>query len=135
MVDPMKLHHKTVVFESHARCQNLGISVDRVYSERILDEKLLFERLAHCKDLIQIAEPFLSKLYNFVKGTDFFVLLTDEDGCILSIFGDEGILSQAFSYKMMPGAYMDEASIGTNAMGTAIVEGMPVQISGEEHYI
>ncbi len=36
---------------------------------------------------------------------------------------------------MIPGAYMDEKSIGTNAMGTAIAENRPVQISGSEHYI
>jgi PAS domain S-box-containing protein len=135
MGDHKRNDSKAFVVASHKRCQALDISVDRIYSTRILDEKQLFERLDYCKDLIQTAEPFLSQLYNFVKGTDFFVLLTDKNGCILSIFGDEGILSQAFSYKMMPGAYMDEANIGTNAMGTAIVEGLPVQISGNEHYI
>jgi PAS domain S-box-containing protein len=95
----------------------------------------LFERLAGKRTLIENAEPFINQLYNFVKGTDFFALLTDEEGCILTIIGDETILSEAFSYKMMPGAFMDEGSIGTNAMGTALAEEMPVQISGDEHYI
>ena len=36
---------------------------------------------------------------------------------------------------MVPGAYMDESSIGTNAMGTAIAEKIPVQISGREHFV
>ncbi len=126
---------KAYITESHKRCDAIGISVDQVFSQRILTEKELFNRLDTCKELIQDAEPFLNQLYNFVKGTNFFVLLTDENGCILSIFGDESILTQAFSYKMMPGAYMDELSIGTNAMGTAIVEGFPVQVSGNEHYI
>ena len=30
---------------------------------------------------------------------------------------------------------MDECSIGTNSMGTTLVEGKPLQVSGEEHYI
>jgi PAS domain S-box-containing protein len=51
------------------------------------------------------------------------------------VIGDEDILSEAFSLRMIPGAYMDEASIGTNAMGTSLAEGMPVQVSGEEHFI
>src|ERR1035437_7385244 len=33
------------------------------------------------------------------------------------------------------GAYMDEASIGTNAMGTAIREDAPIQITAKEHFI
>jgi len=126
---------KGFVRRSHDRCEGLDISRDRVYSKQILTGEPLFQRLAEKRELIGHAEPFINQLYGFVKGTDFFALLTDEEGCILTIIGDENILSEAFSYKMIPGAFMDEASIGTNAMGTALVEGVPLQVSGDEHYI
>lgn len=135
MVDYKALYDKPFIKNSHQRCLDYGISEDRVYSAHILDEGELFRKLDQHKELIQNAEPFINQLYSFVKGTDFFVILTDHLGCILSIFGDERILTEAFSYKMMPGAYMDEESIGTNAMGTAIVEGKPIQVSGNEHFI
>jgi transcriptional regulator of acetoin/glycerol metabolism len=77
----------------------------------------------------------MNKIYDFVKGSNFFSILTDKDGCILNVIGDEDILSEAFSFKMIPGAYMDEESIGTNAMGTAIAESAPLQLSGKEHYV
>lgn len=126
---------KDYIRRSHQRCDEMEIGRDRVYSKRILEGASLFERLSDHQMLIGTAEPFMNQLYDFVKGTDFFALLTDQEGCILSIFGDESILTEAFSYKMMPGAFMDEASIGTNAMGTALAEEMPVQVSGNEHYI
>ncbi|MZQ97158.1 MAG: PAS domain S-box protein [Acidaminobacter sp.] len=126
---------KEFIVRSHKRCDALNIGRDRVYSKRILDGDQLFERMSDHQTLIGTAEPFMNQLYNFVKGTDFFAILTDEEGCILSIIGDESILTEAFSYKMMPGAFMDETNIGTNAMGTALVERMPVQVSGDEHYI
>jgi transcriptional regulator with PAS, ATPase and Fis domain len=53
----------------------------------------------------------------------------------LNAIGDKNILSEAMQFKMIPGAYMDEAHIGTNAMSIAISEKMPVQISGNEHFI
>ena len=62
-------------------------------------------------------------------------MLTDADGCILSMMGDDDILSEAFAIRMAPGAFMDERSIGTNAMGTCLVEGEPVQVSGDEHFV
>ncbi len=34
---------------------------------------------------------------------------------------------------MVMGAFMSENSIGTNAMGTAIKENIPIQISEREH--
>ncbi len=126
---------KEYIKRSHLRCEGMGIGKEQVYSKRILTGEELFKRLSEKRELIENAEPFINQLYGFVKGTDFFALLTDEEGCILTIFGDESILSEAFSYKMMPGAFMDEADIGTNAMGTALVEEMPIQISGDEHYI
>jgi PAS domain S-box-containing protein len=45
------------------------------------------------------------------------------------------MLQEAYSLKMISGAFMDEENIGTNAMGTALVEGCHVQVSGEEHFI
>jgi sigma-54 dependent transcriptional regulator, acetoin dehydrogenase operon transcriptional activator AcoR len=126
---------KDYVVRSHSRCREYNISVDRVYSSKILSENELAEKNESSHDLMITARPFMDKLYGFVKGSNFFSLLTDQDGCILSIIGDEDILSEASSFKMIPGAYMDEQSIGTNAMGTCLVEKGPVQISGDDHYI
>jgi len=126
---------KDYVERSFRRCEALGVEPDRVYSKRILGEAELRERLAAKRDLVAAAEPFIAALYDFVRGSGFFSMLTDEEGCILSVMGDASILERAFALRMVPGAFMDEASIGTNAMGTALAEGRPVQVSGKEHYI
>ena len=126
---------KDYIVNSHKRCKEYEVEQDRIYSKKIITGDELQRKLEIKSELIETAEPYMNQLYNFVKGSNFFSLLTDEEGCILSIFGDPSILSEAFSFKMMPGAYMDERSIGTNSMGTAIAEGKPVQVSGEEHYI
>ncbi len=126
---------KTYIARSHERCRRYGVDEDRVHSARILSERELFDRLEARRELIIVAEPFLSQLYGFVRGSHFFSMLTDADGCILSMMGDDDILSEAFAIRMAPGAFMDERSIGTNAMGTCLVEGEPVQVSGDEHFV
>ena len=126
---------KAYIARSHERCRRLGVDRNRVYSARILSDAQLFDKLEARRELVLVAEPFLNQLYNFVKGSNFFSMLTDADGCILSMLGDEGILGEAFALRMSPGAYMDEPNIGTNAMGTCLLEGEPVQVSGDEHYI
>jgi PAS domain S-box-containing protein len=126
---------KAYIARSHERCHRLGVDQGRVYSARILSEAQLFDKLEAKRELVLVAEPFLNQLYNFVRGSNFFSMLTDADGCILSMLGDEGILGEAFALRMSPGAYMDEPNIGTNAMGTCLLEGEPVQVSGDEHYI
>ncbi|HCX65403.1 MAG TPA: sigma-54-dependent Fis family transcriptional regulator, partial [Eubacteriaceae bacterium] len=130
-----QVQKKEYIAASHRRCRDYGVEVDRKISKKIISEQQLFERLERKRELIITASPFMNQLYDFVKGSNFFAILTDETGCILNMIGDEEILSEAFSIKMTPGAYMDERNIGTNAMGTTLVEKKPLQVSGDEHYI
>jgi PAS domain S-box-containing protein len=123
------------IINSHERCRKYQVEQERIYSSRIIYGQELSKKLDKDRELMVTAELYMNQLYNFVKGSDFFSILTDEEGCNLSVIGDEKILAEAFSLKMVPGAYMDEFSIGTNGMGTALVEGKPLQVSGEQHYI
>ncbi len=126
---------KDYIIKSHERCRRYKVELDRIYSRRIICGPELWQKLDEKRELMVTAELYMNQLYNFVKGSNFFSILTDEEGCILSVIGDDSILAEAFALKMVPGAYMDERSIGTNSMGTALAEGKPVQVSGEEHYI
>ena len=74
------------------------------------------------------------KLYEFVKGSGFIVMLTDERGFIMEAFGDHDTLDQAQRLYFVKGADWTEESVGTNAIGTAIVLKRPIQTSGAEHY-
>lgn len=120
---------------SHARCREKGFRPENVFSTRVLEGDELTQRLERNTKMINAAAPFLRQLYDFVKGSEFFVILNDGDGCILNVFGDEKIQSEAYKLKMIPGAYMDEDNIGTNAMSMVLSEGIPVQVSGKEHFI
>ncbi len=124
-----------ILKKSRLRSQGYGIDESLIFSRRIVSGEALRNRILKNKDLIVAAEPFMNQLYGFVRGSDFFAILTDSEGCILSIIGDDDILKTADDLKMIPGAFMDEANIGTNAMGTALVECIPIQVSGQEHSI
>lgn len=121
--------------KSHERCKLLKINKEQVYSSRIISDTELQNKFAEKRKMILTAAPYMEQLINFVQGCNFFALLTDGEGCILNAIGDEKILSEAFELKMIPGAYMNEESIGTNAMAVVIITGEPVQLSGEDHFI
>lgn len=129
------IKEKFYVLKSHEKCSNLGISKDLVYSKKIIKNKEFKKIMEYNSELVVIATPFMNKLYQFLKGSNFFVILTDRDGCILNVIGDESILKEGFNLKMFPGAYMDEKNMGTNAMSLALSEKIPVQISGKDHYV
>lgn len=128
-------YEKNLLLKSHEKCYNLGLSPDLVYSKKIIKDEDVLNKINDNKELIIVATPFMNKLYQIVKGSNYFVVLTDAEGCILNVIGDQEILKEAFELKMILGAYMNEENIGTNAMSIALNENIPIQISGNDHYI
>ncbi|MDD3750857.1 MAG: sigma 54-interacting transcriptional regulator [Tissierellia bacterium] len=128
-------NYKEIIRLSHQRCEKLGIQQEQIYSKKIVSDNALQKILNENRDMIMTAIPYIEQIFKFTKGSDFFVLLTDNEGCILNALGDENILSEAFSLKMIPGAYMSEEHIGTNAMSCVVKTNSPIQLSGPDHYI
>jgi sigma-54 dependent transcriptional regulator, acetoin dehydrogenase operon transcriptional activator AcoR len=127
--------HKDIIHQSHKRSREFGISEELTVSRRILSSTELNEVLKKNRELIEITLPVIDELYEFLKGSGFIIMLTSRDGCILEINGDMDQLEEARKVKLIRGACMDERSIGTNAMGTAISENCPVQVTATEHFI
>ncbi|MEK6266839.1 MAG: sigma 54-interacting transcriptional regulator [Clostridium sp.] len=120
---------------SHDRCKTMELLPGNLFSTKVMEGEELQKNLEKNSELILNAAPFINHLYDFVRGSEFFALLCDGDGCILNVVGDENILLESSKLKMITGAYMDEAHIGTNAMSLVISERRPSQVSGKEHFI
>ena len=90
--------------------------------------------LARKEELIKVAKPFMANLYEFVKGTGFVVVLTDETGYVMEVFGDEDTLKNPLTSNFFRGASWQEEECGTNAIGTGVKAKQPIQVSGAEHY-
>jgi PAS domain S-box-containing protein len=126
---------KDYVVRSHNRCREYGLDPERGLLGRIVTGKEFAEKIQSSHDLVTAAKPCIDTLYGFINGTNSFLMLTDRDGCILGVAGDEEIIAEASSLKIIPGAFMDEQNIGTNAVGTCLVEKRPVHISGDDYYL
>ena len=123
------------IIESNRRSRAYGIKPDQKKSKRILSQKELNNLITDNHTLISVSEPFINQLYSFVKDSEFLVILTDREGCILNITGNEDMLQKAHDTWLVPGAYMSEEDAGTNGMGTSLKEGYPLQVTGEEHVL
>ncbi len=131
----LKRKYDDIIKKSQERSRAYGVEKDNITPGRILSPRQVKSMVEKHKDLISIAQPFLDELYEIVEGTGFIIILTDKEGCILDIKGDEKTVKAATDLDMVIGAYMDEKSVGTNAMGTALSEDAPIQVSATEHFI
>lgn len=122
------------IAESWQRCYKAGVNAYDGTCYRFLTTKELSSLLEKRKELIEIARPFMLKLYEFVKNSGFIVMMTDERGYIMEALGDRETLEKAQGLYFIKGADWSEESVGTNAIGTAAVLKRPIQTSGAEHY-
>lgn len=124
-----------IIKKSHERSVNYGIKKNRIFPKKILNSEEMSSNIKHNEKFLSIASPFIKNLYDFLVKSGFLIILTDKEGCILKVVGDDDVVEVASSLNMVVGAYMSENSIGTNAMGIAIKEDIPIQISASEHFI
>ncbi|WAG55993.1 sigma 54-interacting transcriptional regulator [Clostridium estertheticum] len=124
-----------VIKRSHARSVEYGIEKGTIFPQKILKLEGLKDNINKNRKLLNVASRFMVTLYEFLKGSGFFIVLLDNECCILKIIGDEDVVEEALGLNMVVGAYMSENSIGTTAMGIAIKEQNPIQISEKEHFI
>lgn len=124
-----------IIKKSHERSVDYGIEKNRIFPRKVLKPEEMKNNIDKNEKLLNIASQFIKILYDFLQGSGFFIILTDKEGCILKVSGDEDEVKEALSLNMVVGAYMSENSIGTNAMGTALKEDIPIQISEKEHFI
>ena len=84
--------------------------------------------------LIEVAAPLMESIYDYIKGTGFMAALVNKNGFILKVIGDFQVIKRAEELNFAVGSDWREESVGTNAMGTCLASGMPVQVNGPEHF-
>ncbi|MFC4784285.1 GAF domain-containing protein [Nocardioides sp. MAHUQ-72] len=79
--------------------------------------------------------PGLVRSLQSVVDAGQLVVVADEDGRVLWRQGSPGVRRMADDLGFVRGSAWTEGNVGTNAIGTALVLGAPVQIRGGEHYV
>ncbi len=85
-------------------------------------------------ELLSSSAPVMGLARKFLAETGTVMALTDPQGMILTLEGDPATIASAERIRLLPGAKWDESTCGTNAIGTALAIGEPVQIHSAEHY-
>ena len=122
------------ILESWNRCVTAGVDPYDIGFHEYLVGSSLKKSLIENKALIEVSEPFMKDLYNLVKGTGFVVVLTNSKGNILQMFSDYEDINTPNPNNFFIGSNWSEAVAGTNAIGTALKESKPVQVTGPEHF-
>jgi transcriptional regulator of acetoin/glycerol metabolism len=122
------------ILRSWQRCRRSGLDpagglgIDAAARVRLSESR---ERNA-C--LLEQASGVMEHVFKQIRASGSMVILADIDGMIIHSLGDASFVDRAERVALQPGACWSEEVRGTNGIGTAAVEGAPLEVFGSEHY-
>lgn len=128
-VDPAVIH--PYLISSWERSSSYGINPEGGEYPRVSSAELV-NRINENRKMLQIAVPYMKKIIGFINDPVSIILITDRNGIVLEIFGSDKIKEIESSPKL--GSQLLEKNIGTNGVGTAIVENRTLDIWAGEHF-
>lgn len=87
------------------------------------------------RELCRAARGSLDKIGRMLHGAEAMLILTDRDGVVIETIGDPKTIAAGRQINLHLGAIWNEASVGTNGIGTALFAGEPMFVHGSEHYV
>ncbi len=123
---------RSVILESWQRCKG---KVDPfIQKGKVLSSQEIETKIKSNSQLIEVAKPVIQRLYEYVAGSGFTIMLCDKAGICLDIIGDKDILKRLSEVQFIKGSNFSEEIIGTNSIGTSIIINKPLQVFSFEHW-
>src|SRR2546427_2645263 len=125
---------RRLIERSWERCRAAGI--DPVLTQAaapLLDEELTALRSRY-RDLLEASVPIMAQAREILSEWGTIMILTDPSGVTLQPEGDPATVDAARLIRLQIGANWHELACGTNAIGTALSLGRPVQVHAAEHF-
>ena len=125
---------RSVITASWQRC--VSSHVDPLVAKRTQElgaDELQGIRRQH-KELISASEVIMREAKELLAESATIMHLVTPSGMILDYEGDPATLELARNFSLIPGANWNEQAAGTNAIGTALNIGAPVQVHAFEHF-
>jgi sigma-54 dependent transcriptional regulator, acetoin dehydrogenase operon transcriptional activator AcoR len=125
---------RPLIEESWGRCRSAGINPALTQASTLLTDEELMAMRARYRDLLEASVPIMAQAREILSESGTIMILTDPRGVILQTEGDPATVDAARHIRLQTGADWHERACGTNAIGTALAVGGPVQVHAAEHF-
>ncbi|MEJ2726194.1 MAG: sigma 54-interacting transcriptional regulator [Deltaproteobacteria bacterium] len=131
---PPKVFVRPEILRSWLRCRERGLDPFTKSPPPVLRGNKLRGLLKQNKLLIDISRSVIEMIEISLRDTGFIVTLTDRNGYVLDVQGNQEIMQMAKENFYIPGCLRTNENAGTNAIGLCLLQGKPIQLTGAEHY-
>ncbi|MFS0646196.1 sigma-54-dependent Fis family transcriptional regulator [Siminovitchia sp. 179-K 8D1 HS] len=124
---------RQAIYQSWKRCEEYEVDPLQKQTSIIMDDDSLSETISKSK-IYAASLPIIRTLHEQIKGTGHLITLADDKGRIIHLEGEHHIKAQAEKMSFIRGSDWSERAAGSNAIGTALAVGHPIQIFSYEHF-
>ncbi len=125
-----------LIIRSWERCRRFGLGdVGLTPVLQPMDRVALKTEQERNRYLLIQGRPIMEHVFEQIRDSGSMVILADANGLLLETVGDPDFVSRADRVALAAGASWDENIVGTNAVGTALLEETPVTVLGSEHFL
>ncbi len=125
---------RRLIDDSWRRCLDASVDPRRDQAPPPMREETLHNLRDNCAELLEASTPVMASARDFLAETGTVMVLTNDNGIILNLEGDPHVRNAAENVHLISGSTWSENACGTNAIGTALEVGKPVQIHSAEHF-
>ncbi|MCX5197340.1 GAF domain-containing protein [Streptomyces sp. NBC_00249] len=123
---------RSVIARSWRRCARARVSPECAPRLELAEPELRAYRAQH--PLARVMPLFRELVGEFASHGAHLLAVCDARGGLLWVEGEPATLRRAERLGFVPGTRWAETAMGTNAPGTAVAVGQPVQVFGAEHF-
>lgn len=125
---------RRVVSRSWRRSLAAGVDPSMMRAPRPAESDALWRQRRCARLLVEASRPIFGRLDPLLNNTQSILLLADARGLVLDLIGDPHTRELGREAHIDSGATWSEGNSGTNAIGTALADNVPVQIHASEHF-
>ncbi|MTK12235.1 MAG: EAL domain-containing protein [Clostridiaceae bacterium] len=123
------------VIESKKRCIELGMDPNELrIPKEIMSEFKLENKKEAYEEILDVVKFFSKKIIKSLDGTPILVVISDENGYLLDMVGDETIKSTMTQLGIRQGILFSENNMGTNVVSLTLKQNHPIQLVGANHF-
>jgi signal transduction histidine kinase len=123
------------ILESKKKCKELGLDPNKPRaSPNIMSELELGRKKDIYKEILDVVKFFSNKMIKSLEDTPILITITDENGYLLDILGDEAIRKTMSKLGIKPGIKFSEEEMGTNVVSLTLKQNHPIELIGSSHY-
>ncbi|WP_199228140.1 EAL domain-containing protein [Salipaludibacillus keqinensis] len=123
------------ITKSKLLCQESGMDPNVIASpKKLLSNEEMKNKRQSYHEILSVVSFFSHKLLKSLEGTPILVVISDSEGYLLEMAGDETIKLTVEEFGIKKGSLFTQEDTGTNVISLALQQRHPISLIGEHHY-